>query len=59
MCIRKCVRENRLITYGQAHEILLLTLDQISDPAEREQAKKDIEENVDFQIRKDQTDDAG
>ena len=47
------LRENRLITYGQAHEILLLTLDQISDPAEREQAKKDIEKNSDFQIRKD------
>lgn len=47
------LRENHLITYGQAHEILLLTLDQISDPAEREQAKKDIEKNVDFQIRKD------
>lgn len=47
------LRENRLITYGQAHEILLLTLDLISDPAEREQAKKDIEQNVDFQIRKD------
>lgn len=47
------LRDNRLITYGQAHEILLLTLDQISDPAEREQAKKDIEKNVDFQIRKD------
>ena len=53
------LRENHLITYGQAHEILLLTLDQISDPAEREQAKKDIEKNSDFQIRKDQTDDAG
>lgn len=47
------LRENHLITYGQAHEILLLTLDQISDPAEREQAKKDIEKNSDFQIRKD------
>ena len=46
------LRENHLITYGQAHEILLLTLDQISDPAEREQAKKDIEKNSDFQIRK-------
>ena len=53
------LRENHLITYGQAHEILLLTLDQISDPAEREQAKRDIEKNSDFQIRKDQTDDAG
>ena len=47
------LRENHLITYGQAHEILLLTLDLISDPAEREQAKKDIEKNSDFQIRKD------
>lgn len=53
------LQDNHSITYGQAHEILLLTLDQISDPAEREQAKKDIEKNSDFQIRKDQTDDAG
>lgn len=47
------LRDNHLITYGQAHEILLLTLDQISDPEEREEAKKDIEKNSDFQIRKD------
>lgn len=53
------LRENHLITYGQAHEILLLTLDQISDPAEREQAKKDIEKNSDFQIRKEKPDDDG
>lgn len=55
MCLKlvEILRENHLITYGQAHEILLLTLDQISDPAEREQAKKDIEKNSDFQIRKD------
>ena len=50
------LRENRLITYGQAHDILLLTLDQISDPKEREEAKKDIEKNSDFQIKRDQTD---
>lgn len=53
------LRENHLITYGQAHEVLLITLDQISDPAEREQAKKDIEKNVDFQIRKGKSDDDG
>lgn len=53
------LRENHQITYGQAHEILLLTLDQISDPAEREQAKKDIEKNSDFQIRKEKPDDDG
>ena len=47
------LRENHLITYGQAHDILLLTLDQISDPKEREEAKKEIESNSDFQIRKD------
>ena len=47
------LRENHLITYGQAHDILLLTLDQISDPKEREEAKKEIERNSDFQISRD------
>ena len=33
---------NRLITLDQAHAILDLALDQISDPAEREQAKREL-----------------
>lgn len=47
------LRENHLIIYGQAHEIVLLTLNLISDPKEREEAKKEIERNSDFQISRD------
>ena len=41
------LQENRLITRGQSHTILELALDQISDPAEREQAKWELNDETD------------
>lgn len=42
------LRENGVITDDQVRAICDLTLDQISDPAEREQAKKELnDETVD------------
>lgn len=50
------LQENRLITRGQSHAILELALDQISDPAEREQAKRELNDETDQLIRSDAKD---
>lgn len=38
------LHDNRLITANQAREILDLTLDQLSDPEEREKQKKELKD---------------
>lgn len=48
--------DNRLITAKQAHDILLITLDQISDDMERAKVKEDITTEYVKRFRKDLTD---
>lgn len=47
---------NRLITLDQAHAILDLALDQISDPEERERCKRELNDGTDQLIRSDAKD---
>lgn len=48
---------NRLITLDQAHAILDLALDQISDPEERERCKRELNDGTDDNGRMDSAED--
>lgn len=50
------LHDNGLITANQAREILDLTLDQLSDPEEREKQKKELNDGTDQLIRSDAKD---
>ena len=51
------LRENGVITDDQVRAICDLTLDQISDPAEREQAKRKLNDGTDDNGRMDSAED--